>query len=453
MHRILYGLVFLLANFTCLNASGKCVTTFADLQNAINEAVDANHPTTICIKGELFGLVTVPAMKFPLTLIGKEGTGATLNGQQLGTTLTVNWGATVEIRDLTITNGKSLSRNNGGGIYNLGNMSIQNCVVSNSNNQIQSGYGGGIYNNNIMTIEDSTITNNTSKYYGGGIYNYATMEIIHSTISYNSVVSTDQNNYSYGGGIFNDGELKVVDSIIENNSSLKPSNLNGAGNAAGMYTEGHAFVRNCVIRGNIAHDNCGGIENDVFLTIENCSIHDNIAQNGQGGGVYNDYGILNIIDSTIKDNIAQNSNGGGVSNNWIMTIKDSCIRDNSVNGESRKGGGIYNNWRLVVERTCIKDNNALLGHGGGIYNDGQNRATGSITLEDVLVKGNTAVFGGGIANENDALLLIVDSQVTKNTATSGPGGGGGIYNPSPSLLTLEKSKVNHNTPDNIIPPL
>lgn len=439
--KIIWGFMLTMAQLACLNAGD-----IVELQNIINDvAANASNTTRIFIKGEYVGLLNVPPTNYPIILIGK-GKDTTLNGNKEGTTLTVDWGATFEIKNLTVTNGSSDSRYIGGAIYNLGKLTINESTVSNSENTYIFGNGGGITNFNELHIENSLITGNTSDYHGGGIYNQGNLCIKCSTISNNSVISRTSGIYAYGGGIYNDSDLLIEDSILEFNAALKQHDGGGGGFAAAMYTEGSAVVKDSFIRNNIAHDNCGGVENDVLLTLENCAIEGNIAQTGFGAGIYNDYGVLNINCCTISDNIAQNDNGGGIFNWWIMNIKDSSIENNVA----YDGGGIYNRWVLEIEDSCISGNEAQ-DEGGGIFNDGDSDRFGYVKTINTKIKENTAIYGGGIFNSGGGLFELVSTTVTKNTATGGPDSGGGIYNSDPSLLLFVDSIIEDNKPDNIFP--
>ena len=98
-----------------------------------------------------------------------------------------------------------------------------------------------------------------------------------------------------------------------------------------------------------------------------------------------------------------------------------------------------------------------VGAGGGLFND----LNASMTLIDSPVSSNTAssaaadglAVGGGLFNVGS--LTLIDSPVTTNAAVVLPGGdalGGGILNGSlfGAALTLIDSPVSGNTPDNCV---
>jgi predicted small secreted protein len=108
-------------------------------------------------------------------------------------------------------------------VYN-GNLTINNCVIS--DNSAQWGSGIGICDNSTVTITGSIISGN-SAVSGGGIYNYtgSTLTIYGSTISDNSVSE-------WGGGIDNcdNSTLTIYGSTISGNSA----GYNGGGIFIGL---------------------------------------------------------------------------------------------------------------------------------------------------------------------------------------------------------------------------
>jgi hypothetical protein len=153
--------------------------------------------------------------------------------------------ANVTLSGLKITGGDgrvlagefSPDDNEGGGILNLGTLTVSGCAVS--GNYCNAGfdcYGGGIYNAGTLTVSNSTVSGNLfttinvvlgppfPTIEGGGVYNVGTLTVSNTTLSGNSA----QN----GGGIYNAGtaaELTVISTYFTNNS---PDNIYGP------YTDG-----------------------------------------------------------------------------------------------------------------------------------------------------------------------------------------------------------------------
>ncbi|HEY0738541.1 MAG TPA: CSLREA domain-containing protein [Herpetosiphonaceae bacterium] len=156
----------------------------------------------------------------------------------------------------------------GGGIANLsGAMQLITSIVD--QNYVYGGYaasggeGGGIYNLDQLTIERSTIAHNRagSGYAmgtGGGIYNEGTLTVANSTISHN--VSEGNGEIApgigggVGGGIATNGTLHLNNTTIHTN---RADNYPGEppGQGAGLFVNGGtATIRNSIIAGNLNGD-------------------------------------------------------------------------------------------------------------------------------------------------------------------------------------------------------
>jgi hypothetical protein len=185
--------------------------------------------------------------------------------------------ANVTLSGLTITGGEgrasvfyaSLNDDKGGGILNLGTLTVSGCTVSgNYANTANYGYGGGIYNAGILTVTGSTVSSNSvgpdpksdvwgaPNGYGGGIYNAGTLTVTGSTVSsnfadpdgggiYNAGTATvsgctlsSNGAYSYGGAIYNAGTLTVSNCTFNGNYSDTFWVYFQADNISGPYTDG-----------------------------------------------------------------------------------------------------------------------------------------------------------------------------------------------------------------------
>ena len=183
-----------------------------------------------------------------------HGNGATLQRSTAGGTpdfrlFQIDAGADVTIDGLTITNG-NVGSDSGGGIYNLGTLTVSNSTISGNSAAL---YGGGIFNSSFggsatLTVSNSTLSGNSASN-GGGIYNNnGTLTITNSTLSGNSASDT-------GGGIFNDAFLGGSATLTITNSTLSGNSASGGGggieNAA---SRGSATVRvsNSTLSGNSA---------------------------------------------------------------------------------------------------------------------------------------------------------------------------------------------------------
>jgi hypothetical protein len=134
---------------------------------------------------------------FSLKLIGSGASTTIIDGNAAGTVITISSNTQVTLSNITIRNGLAWY---GGGISNLGTLTISNSTVSgNLAFTRQSSFGGGIVNwgPGTMTINNSSVSGNTAGCgslgcagSGGGIFNYGgRLTLNNSTISGNSVFS------------------------------------------------------------------------------------------------------------------------------------------------------------------------------------------------------------------------------------------------------------------------
>jgi hypothetical protein len=192
-----------------------------------------------------------------------------------GTTISVPSGVVATIDGLGITGGYATGYPLGGGIQNLGNLTLQNSAVSGNHASGDTEAGGGIYNYGTLSVIGTIITGNTAPF-AGGIANYATMTMSDTTVTLNSATHN-------GGGLDNDY-----------GASATISGSTFAGNTAGGYG--------------------GAIDNDsATLALANSTLVLNKAST-DGGGIYNwtgttPPGVVQLNDDTIQLNIPDNCGG------------------------------------------------------------------------------------------------------------------------------------------------
>jgi hypothetical protein len=290
--------------------------------------------------------------------------------------------------------------------------------------------GGGIWNDGDLTIENSTITGNRGTP-SGGIYNTGSLLVDQS------IVSRNQCN-GCGAGIQNDGGfLTVRDSSVMGNNGFP---YGGIANWRGI-TE---------ISGSTIADNFGsGITNGGALTVERSSVLGNLAADHAGAGILN-YGTATVADSSISGNIGDS--GAGIYNSrGTLTVARSTVSENLTNVGYDDGGGIWNNGKARIYDTTISGNSGVVDSrhyfsAGGFDNHGDAHLT------RVTITGNDAqAQGGGIRNADTGTMSIDHSTITKNTAQGLDGHGifgGGIYNLG--VLSLTQTSVSGNTPDDCV---
>jgi len=232
---------------------------------------------------------------------------------------------------LTNSNVSGNSADSGGGIYNLiGTATLNNSTVSGNsatsegggisnintstltlNNSTVSGNsagvnGGGINNfNSTITLSNSTVSGNSAGVNGGGIYNYNnTVTLSNSTISGNSANSK-------GGGIFSynfNGTVTLSNSTVSGNSA-------SSGGGIFNYNSSTVTLSNSTVSGNSAGVNGGGIYNNSTINLTNSTITNNTADignsgTGDGGGIFQISGPVNVLNTIVAGNFDTPNNAG-----------------------------------------------------------------------------------------------------------------------------------------------
>ncbi len=139
------------------------------------------------------------------TITVDGGRAITINGNAADGIIQVDGGVRALVTGLGITNG--FSAGSGGGIDNLGTLTVQNSTLS--GNVAQD--GGAIANSGTLTVLDSTLSGNTAGT-GGAISNTGMSTVRCSTLSANSATGS-------GGGIANNGALTLQNSIVAANTA------------------------------------------------------------------------------------------------------------------------------------------------------------------------------------------------------------------------------------------
>ena len=172
-----------------------------------------------------------------------------------------------------------------------------------------------------------------------------------------------------------------------------------------------------------------------------------------GGGIYNCFGTLTVIDSIIAGNRITSGNGSfgygaGIYNcpSSTLTLINTTISNNSA----LIGGAICNGGSLTIIDSTISGNVARQHEGGGIANYGTLTITNSTFSGNIAHPSLLGSLAGGILNgglfQSSGTLSINNSTLSGNVA---PGGkGGAISNVKGSTVVLQNSIVANNTGGN-----
>ncbi|MBM4071453.1 MAG: hypothetical protein FJ271_21330 [Planctomycetes bacterium] len=186
------------------------------------------------------------------------------------------------------------------------------------------------------------------------------------------------------------------------------------------------------IQGGTAEQGGGISNNGGNLSLIHCRLRNNIAQgitgDGQGGGVYQKDGTLNVKWSLFVNNRAIGAAMSGVSD-----------------GGEGEGGGIFNeDGRVNVHFSAFLRNKAIGGQGGsGIASGGDGigggiaNVDGHVFVSFSLFKGNEAIGGRGGDGEDFEEEVIVPG-------TGGDGLGGAINSQTNGHRKVLTSALLHN---------
>ncbi|HEX4131744.1 MAG TPA: choice-of-anchor Q domain-containing protein [Pirellulales bacterium] len=150
----------------------------------------------------------------------------------------------------------------GGGIRNLGTMTVGGSEFDGNTATGGVGAGGAVNNSGTMTISDSSFSNSSSFQSGGAVMNSGTLSVNNSTFAQNSA-----NNY--GGAIWSNNVLTVSNSTIVGNYS--------GTSGGGIVSYGSVTLLNTIVAGNSDYN---GIP-DIDGTIQSSSAY-NLIGNGNG---------------------------------------------------------------------------------------------------------------------------------------------------------------------------
>lgn len=206
------------------------------------------------------------------------------------------------------------------------------------------------HNFSTSTIASLTITNGTNNGTGGAnIYNQGTLTLSHCDVTDGSLVST----VAIGGaGITNQaGTLNLIGTTVQGNNLVIPAaNYGGAG--IENFSFGIVNLIDSAVIGNTSTAYAGGVwNNSGTLNLTNTTISDNTSVFGGAGLVVRD--TVNLNNSTIAFNHATDpaGNGGGIFNfDGTINVHNSIISSNTAAGSPECFGAVnLQGFNLVQE--------------------------------------------------------------------------------------------------------
>jgi hypothetical protein len=389
--------------------------------------------------------------------------------------------------NLTISS-SSISGNtsgtSGGGIFNYNSANVTIQASSITLNSATTGTGGGVYlysnGTDAVSIINSTISSNqASVAAGGGIYAKSTnagntLSLKHVTISDNSGVGT--------GGFANDAastmNITIQNSIIANSTGFD-FDVGGAGIIVtasiiesstsvitsatvidpllGALTSNGGFLVHPMQIGSPAID-AGASIGIATDQVGNARVLANPAIGAVEITIAAPPVIINAATTVDLENAITAANMDisdciiNLSGEYVLTSNLPTIIDRTVGGKLEiistgttnaviDGAGLFRPLTmstgsdLTISNITLTSGSAI--KGGGIYNNG-----GALTITSSTIIDNIGQTGGGVYAINSASILIKNSIISLNSATSN---GGGIALAKHSLLTLSSSSITKNT--------
>ncbi len=311
------------------------------------------------------------------------------------------------------------SESGGSGIVFEGGKGIIIDTTINGCTTTGGGDGSALYNKADVDVymRGCTLTDNISADDGGAIYSLKKLILENCTLSGNK--SAD-----IGGAVACVGTLAVTNRIINcvfsNNSSISGSSYSYGG-ALYVY-RANIDISNCVFTANSASNSAAAIYLYDNLTHEsriwNSTISSNSTTGLYGSGLRINANNVWIYNSTFSDNTA--TAGGGYGGAIYENGSSFLFVDSSTfyNNHSYYGGalGLYDSAEL---RNCTISGNIADGRGGAVYM--KSGSTETQKFYNCTIYDNTAsstANGGGIKNYNGAPLEIYSCIIVSNMPDS-----------------------------------
>ncbi len=273
-------------------------------------------------------------------------------------------------------------------------INISNSVFSdNYTNGRSVSYGGAIYNSNNATMNivnslfnnNSAITDDRGVYlYGGGIYNTGNMNIENSYFLNNHIIGNNDS-FSYGGAIHNNSNLNILNSIFKGNYIA--SDIDSSGGAIYNYVDGNLTIQNSIfIENSLNAQNTrgGAIGNEGVLTIINSTFKDNTDLSG-----LNDIFSVN----TINFNGDGTTNiYGGIRGSGEIYKNDNGVLNLGGNNSNYTGNFSLNAGTVNILADCIYFNAKMTNFSNDVNFNMQNNQINNINFGLLTLNGESNVY-------------------------------------------------------------
>ncbi len=327
-----------------------------------------------------------------------------------------NAGITLNLNNLTIRDGLSVTNTDGGGIFVNGNRNLNlNSVVVTNNEAQGNSFGGGIAHNSpgTATLTNSVVSNNKA---GGN-----------------------------GAGIRSEGPLTITDSTVRDNSHTGTTARTGGGIL--HLTAGSMTLTDSTVSGNTATGDGGGIWTTRPATLTNVTVTNNAAGGtGSGGGMFIDGNISTLLNATISHNVAGGSGDGIRRQTGTARLRNTIVANNDDGGSAQNCSSTnFNNTvgatNAIVNETSNLDNGTSCSF--GTANNSQ--SSPSIAGLGSLQNNGGPTFTRALGSNSDALDAGSNpdcpAEDQRGVARPQPSGGQcdiGAYESDAQTITVDK---------------
>lgn len=290
--------------------------------------------------------------------------------------------------DLTIANGCMDGAYLGAGMFNMGDLSLNNVAFLDNNANFD---GAGLYaQSGSYSIGGGLFSNNTSSNgRGGGAYLTGQTVIVNSHFEGNSADD-------FGGGlaigfqVFGD-TANVVNSTFVENTAV---GAGGAISGTDLQISESRFHGNTADSGGAVHTSGGQSQIEASVFIENIGT-------GKGGALFVE-AATDIVGTTIANNTALVQGGGIFNASDDLTLLNSTLSGNLAQGH---GGGVFATADLELTYVTLWNNRSdIVGHGVYLFDNPTFTATRSIlgsTAVGATCDSSSGVFVSNAGYEDD----------------------------------------------------
>jgi hypothetical protein len=291
----------------------------------------------------------------------------------------------------------------GGGMLNTSTSSplVSNAIFS-GNFALRGAGMTNLYGSSPL-LTNVTFTNNQTYIYGcgGGMFNQYSSNPVLTNVNFNNNMS------DCAAGILNSGSSgSILNNVTFEQNTTYP---NGGGGGIIVDWDSEALLNNVTF----SH-NSGGMIADGDVTLNNVTFISNTVNSGGAGMSIGIYSQVELNDVYFIGNSAGYGSGGIYAVGGELWLENVSF----INNSGGSAGGLLSTSGTELQlKNVTFNNNSSGGYGGGLTS----LESSVVTLTNVTVYGNTAVWGGGIycGNSTFTITNLTMSSNHENTASGG----------------------------------